>query len=202
MSEAQKSKGTVFRDLHSGDGIFVMPNAWNAGSACMLEAAGFPAVGTTSAGISFCLGLPDYEGVLTREAALEETVRIAGAIRIPGQRGRGERLRAYPGRGGRDHPPGGGHRCGRGKHRRLFRRPWHRRPLRSGAVGGENRGGGGGGCFPAVSIYPDRESRGFSLGSPEPIRGIRGPGRFLSGRGGGTASMCPESPTRGPSARW
>ena len=60
-----------------------MPNAWNAGSACMLEAAGFPAVGTTSAGISFCLGLPDHEGVLTREAALEETVRIAGAIRIP-----------------------------------------------------------------------------------------------------------------------
>jgi len=60
-----------------------MPNAWNAGSACMLEAAGFPAVGTTSAGISFCLGLPDYEGVLSREAALEETCRIAGAIRIP-----------------------------------------------------------------------------------------------------------------------
>ena len=49
----------------------------------MLEAAGFPAVGTTSAGISFCLGLPDYEGVLTREAALEETRRIAGAVRIP-----------------------------------------------------------------------------------------------------------------------
>ena len=60
-----------------------MPNAWNAGGACMLEAAGFPAVGTTSAGISFCLGLPDHEGVLTREAALEETIRIAGAIRIP-----------------------------------------------------------------------------------------------------------------------
>ena len=83
MSEVRKSKGTVFKDLHSADGIFVMPNAWNAGSACMLEAAGFPAVGTTSAGISFCLGLPDYEGVLTREAALEETIRIAGAIRIP-----------------------------------------------------------------------------------------------------------------------
>ena len=83
MREAQNSKGMVFKDLHSADGIFVMPNAWNAGSACMLEAAGFPAVGTTSAGISFCLGLPDYEGVLTREAALEETRRIAGAVRTP-----------------------------------------------------------------------------------------------------------------------
>ena len=56
MDEAQKAKGKVFKDLHSAEGIFVMPNAWNAGSACMLEAAGFPAVGTTSAGIAF--GLP------------------------------------------------------------------------------------------------------------------------------------------------
>ena len=83
MSEAQKRKGTAFKDLHSADGIFVMPNAWNAGSACMLEAAGFQAVGTTSAGIAFCLGLPDYEGELTREAALEETCRIADSVRIP-----------------------------------------------------------------------------------------------------------------------
>ena len=83
MSEAQTTKGKVFKGLHSTGGIFVMPNAWNAGSACMLEAAGFPAVGTTSAGISFCLGLPDSEGLLTREAAMEETGRIVGAIRIP-----------------------------------------------------------------------------------------------------------------------
>jgi 2-methylisocitrate lyase-like PEP mutase family enzyme len=49
----------------------------------MLEAAGFPAIGTTSAGIAFCLGLPDYEGVLTRDAALEEARRIAGAVTVP-----------------------------------------------------------------------------------------------------------------------
>ncbi|MDE0695974.1 MAG: isocitrate lyase/phosphoenolpyruvate mutase family protein [Boseongicola sp.] len=79
----QKSKGAAFKDLHAADGIFVMPNAWNAGSARMLEAAGFAAVGTTSAGIAFGLGLPDYEGALTREAALEEACRIAGAVRVP-----------------------------------------------------------------------------------------------------------------------
>ena len=83
MDKTQKIKGKVFKDLHSAEGMFVMPNAWNAGSACMLEEAGFPAVGTTSAGIAFCLGLPDYEGVLTREAALDETRRIAGAVRVP-----------------------------------------------------------------------------------------------------------------------
>ena len=83
MRSPQAHKGTVFRDLHTSDDIFVMPNGWNAGSACMLEAAGFPAIGTTSAGIAFCLGLPDYEGALSRDAALEETRRIASAVDIP-----------------------------------------------------------------------------------------------------------------------
>ena len=83
MSKTQTKKGKLFKELHSDDGIFMMPNAWNAGNACMLEAAGFLAIGTTSAGISFCLGLPDSEGLLTREAAMEETGRIVDAIRIP-----------------------------------------------------------------------------------------------------------------------
>lgn len=81
--DQQVQKGRAFLQLHQADGIFVMPNAWNAGSACMLEAAGFPAVGTTSAGIAFCLGLPDYEGALTRDMALEETQRIARAVAVP-----------------------------------------------------------------------------------------------------------------------
>ena len=42
-----------------------------------------------------------------------------------GQRGRRERLWTHPGGGGRDHPPGGGHRCGRREYRRLCRRLWH-----------------------------------------------------------------------------
>lgn len=83
MREIQKRKGAAFRDLHSADDIFVMPNAWNAGSACMLEAAGFPAIGTTSAGIAYCSGLPDYEGALSRDAALEETRRISTAVAVP-----------------------------------------------------------------------------------------------------------------------
>ena len=83
MRESQAHKGAIFRDLHGADGLFVMPNAWNAGSACMLESAGFPAIGTTSAGIAFCRGLPDYEGALSRDAALEETRRIATAVNVP-----------------------------------------------------------------------------------------------------------------------
>jgi 2-methylisocitrate lyase-like PEP mutase family enzyme len=83
VQELQVHKGEVFRDLHTAEGIFVMPNAWNAGSACMLESAGFPAIGTTSAGIAYCLGLPDYEGALSRDAALEETQRISIAVQVP-----------------------------------------------------------------------------------------------------------------------
>ena len=83
MAASQVARATAFRDLHRGDGIFVMPNAWNAGSACMLEAAGFAAIGTTSAGIAYGLALPDYEGALSRDAALEETRRIAAAVKVP-----------------------------------------------------------------------------------------------------------------------
>ncbi len=83
MSDEQIRKGREFRDLHYAEGIFVMPNAWNAGSACLLDAAGFPAIGTSSAGIAFCLGLPDYEGLLTRDTALEEARRIVGAVTAP-----------------------------------------------------------------------------------------------------------------------
>ena len=83
MSDVQARKGSAFKALHEAADIFVMPNAWNAGSACILEAAGFLAVGTTSAGIAYNLGLPDYVGELTRDTALEETNRICNAVDIP-----------------------------------------------------------------------------------------------------------------------
>ena len=64
----QIEKGRIFSNLHvSGDGAFVMPNAWNAGSARMLAAAGFSAIATTSAGIAYALGVPDYAGRVSRE---------------------------------------------------------------------------------------------------------------------------------------
>lgn len=42
-------RGAGFLALHSGPG-FVIPNAWDAGSARILEGVGFPAIATTSAG--------------------------------------------------------------------------------------------------------------------------------------------------------
>jgi hypothetical protein len=71
----------AFQDLHKSDGLFVMPNAWNGDSAAMLETAGFPAIGTTSAGIAFWLGLPDCEGASSKQAALDvQPVSFGGSL--------------------------------------------------------------------------------------------------------------------------
>ena len=49
---------TDFRALHDGE-PFVIPNAWNAGSAKLFEALGFKAIATTSSGFAFTLGRVD-----------------------------------------------------------------------------------------------------------------------------------------------
>jgi 2-methylisocitrate lyase-like PEP mutase family enzyme len=72
-----------FRDLHRGSEVFVMPNAWDAGSARLLTQLGFQALGTTSAGLAFALGLPDAEGRLDRDVALENLSAIANATHLP-----------------------------------------------------------------------------------------------------------------------
>ena len=74
--------GRRFRHLHER-GTFLMPNAWDAGSALLLETAGFEAIGTTSAGIAYALGKADATGALSLGEAMDETARIAGAVSVP-----------------------------------------------------------------------------------------------------------------------
>ena len=56
--------GRRFLRLHES-GTFLMPNAWDAGSALLLQTAGFEAIGTTSAGIAYALGKADATGTLS-----------------------------------------------------------------------------------------------------------------------------------------
>jgi 2-methylisocitrate lyase-like PEP mutase family enzyme len=70
-----------FAALHHGPG-FVLPNAWDAGSARILEQVGFPAVATTSAGIAWSLGVPDG-GRLDLDTVIEHIGRIAEAVDVP-----------------------------------------------------------------------------------------------------------------------
>lgn len=83
MTASIAAKARAFRDLHEAPGIFLMPNAWNAGSACLLAEAGFAAIGTTSAGMAYCLGRPDYQARLGRVETMEEVGRIAAAVALP-----------------------------------------------------------------------------------------------------------------------
>jgi 2-methylisocitrate lyase-like PEP mutase family enzyme len=84
----QSAAAESFRALHMSSGGFIMPNAWDAGSAMLLAAEGFKAIATTSAGIAFSLGKQDYQvsdaslGV-TREEMFARMHEIAGAVAIP-----------------------------------------------------------------------------------------------------------------------
>jgi 2-methylisocitrate lyase-like PEP mutase family enzyme len=80
--------GLAFLDLHRAERGFVMPNAWDAGTAVLLAEAGFAAIGTTSAGIAFSLGKPDFNVrnaslAVTRDETLDAVRRIAAAIPLP-----------------------------------------------------------------------------------------------------------------------
>jgi len=72
---------TTFLAMHHGPG-FVIPNAWDAGSARILEQVGFPAIATTSAGIAWSRGIPDGQQ-LQRDAMLEHVGRIVAAVGVP-----------------------------------------------------------------------------------------------------------------------
>jgi 2-methylisocitrate lyase-like PEP mutase family enzyme len=81
MDTQQSAKADAFRALHA-EGIFVLPNAWDAGSAVMIAAAGAPAIATTSAGVSWSRGRPDGEH-LSRGEAIEVIARIAASVDLP-----------------------------------------------------------------------------------------------------------------------
>ena len=83
MASTQLQKGERFAALHARPGAFVIPNPWDAGSARILEALGFEALTTTSAGLSFMLGRRDGEGMVTRDETLANAKLVADATDLP-----------------------------------------------------------------------------------------------------------------------
>jgi 2-methylisocitrate lyase-like PEP mutase family enzyme len=80
VNQTQAERGARFRALHEGE-PFVIPNPWDAGSAMVLEALGFPALATTSSGFAFTLGRPD--GGVTLDEVLAHTSALADATNLP-----------------------------------------------------------------------------------------------------------------------
>lgn len=83
MNNNQAVKGETLQALHRRQGIFVIPNPWDAGSAKLLAHLGFEALATTSAGLAFSLGKPDGSAVVTREEALANARTIVDATGLP-----------------------------------------------------------------------------------------------------------------------
>ncbi len=78
----QSEKAEAFRRMHDRSRILVLPNAWDAASARIFEEAGFSAVATTSAGVSYTAGYPDGEAI-PREDMVTIVRWIVRAVRIP-----------------------------------------------------------------------------------------------------------------------
>jgi 2-methylisocitrate lyase-like PEP mutase family enzyme len=80
MNELE-GRAARFLALHRPGQPLLQPNAWDAGSARILEALGFEAIATTSSGFAATLGRTD--GSATKEEVLDHCARLAAAVRIP-----------------------------------------------------------------------------------------------------------------------
>jgi 2-methylisocitrate lyase-like PEP mutase family enzyme len=85
---SQTESARRFLSLHTAPRGFILPNAWDAGTAALLAAQGFPAIATTSAGIAFSLGQPDYQvadmsRAVSRERMFERIAEIVAAVDVP-----------------------------------------------------------------------------------------------------------------------
>jgi 2-methylisocitrate lyase-like PEP mutase family enzyme len=76
------SKAQTLRDLHVPGTPLVLPNAWDAASARLVEAAGFPVVATSSNAMAAVLGYADGERAPV-EDVLAAVARIARAVDVP-----------------------------------------------------------------------------------------------------------------------
>ncbi len=80
--DTQRAKAEAFRAMHVGSRILVLPNAWDAMSARVIEEAGARAIATTSAGVAFSVGYPDGEA-MPRDEMIAAIARIARVVTVP-----------------------------------------------------------------------------------------------------------------------
>ena len=69
---------TTFRALHAPGKFLILPNAWDAGSARIMELCGAPAIATSSAAVAWACGYPDGDALPVRRLAtvVESIVRV------------------------------------------------------------------------------------------------------------------------------
>jgi 2-methylisocitrate lyase-like PEP mutase family enzyme len=78
----QKTAAQSFAALHTGPHILVLPNAWDAASAAVMEDAGAKAVATSSAAVAWAHGYPDGD-VLPLPLLLQTVATVARVVAVP-----------------------------------------------------------------------------------------------------------------------
>src|SRR5689334_9121838 len=78
---SQSDKAERFRALHVAPGVFLVANAWDAGSARILAGLGFAALATSSGASAGTLGRSD--GKVTREECFAQARLICAATELP-----------------------------------------------------------------------------------------------------------------------
>jgi 2-methylisocitrate lyase-like PEP mutase family enzyme len=75
------SRRARFRALHALEQLFVVPNPWDIGSARLLQAVGFEALATTSAGFAWSIGKLDQ--AVTRDELVAHVASVVAATSVP-----------------------------------------------------------------------------------------------------------------------
>ena len=83
MPDTLLAKAEHYMALHARHQPVLAGGCWDAGSAMLLAHAGFELLETSSAGVMFARGLPDGDGLATRDLMLENAQAIAAAVDVP-----------------------------------------------------------------------------------------------------------------------
>ncbi|HEY7979375.1 MAG TPA: isocitrate lyase/phosphoenolpyruvate mutase family protein [Rhizomicrobium sp.] len=78
----QQDRVAEFREAHAKGKILVLPNAWDAASARLVQDAGAKAVATSSAAVAWSNGYADGEG-MSREVAIAATKEVLRVVNLP-----------------------------------------------------------------------------------------------------------------------
>jgi 2-methylisocitrate lyase-like PEP mutase family enzyme len=81
VTSPDRSSADLFRHLHE-EGLLILANAWDAGSARLIESLGAKAIATTSAGVAWSHGYPDGDA-LPVPLLVATVADIVRAVRVP-----------------------------------------------------------------------------------------------------------------------
>lgn len=82
MNREQRMRAELFHRLHADPAPLMLPNAWDAASARVIENAGAKAIATTSAGMAWTLGYTDGEQLPLQEL-LAACRRVCQVVTVP-----------------------------------------------------------------------------------------------------------------------